>query len=181
MAIGVETELARRIAHERKRLGLSYQGLAIQMRRHGAPTDASALYRIEKGDPPRRITVNELVALARTFDLSVEELLRPVSAVLYAEIERLIINQQEALDAFFTAIDDLRRASQEVAVAFAKATDAGDDEMREALDNVKKDLDVANTFIVQDLPDRATLEAVVQLLDVLMPPTVGAAHEAGDT
>jgi transcriptional regulator with XRE-family HTH domain len=73
--IAAEAALARRIEYERTRRGMSYEGLATRMSRAGCPIQPSAIYKIEKGDPPRRITVDELAALARVFEMSMDELL----------------------------------------------------------------------------------------------------------
>lgn len=70
-----EQHVARRIAIERARRGWSYDGLAARMTAVGCPLNQSAIYKIERGDPPRRITVDELVAYSRVFHLSVQELL----------------------------------------------------------------------------------------------------------
>ncbi len=76
-SIASEQSLARRIAYERERLGMSYEGLASRMTRVGCPIQASGVYKIEKADPPRRITVDELVAFAEVFATPVQELLLP--------------------------------------------------------------------------------------------------------
>lgn len=79
-----ETNLARRVAHERDRLGWTYEGLAKRMTDAGCSIQPSAIYKIEKADPPRRITVDELVAFAVVFETSVEDLLKPLE-LLQAE------------------------------------------------------------------------------------------------
>jgi transcriptional regulator with XRE-family HTH domain len=76
-SIASEQNLARRIAYERERQGMSYAGLAQRMTEHGCAIDQSALYKIEKANPPRRITVDELVALAQVFETTVDDLLLP--------------------------------------------------------------------------------------------------------
>jgi hypothetical protein len=48
-----EANLARRLEYERTSRGLSYEALARAMADAGCPIQGSALYRIEKGDPPR--------------------------------------------------------------------------------------------------------------------------------
>lgn len=69
---------------------MSYEALAIQMKHAGCPINASGLYRIEKGDPPRRITVDELVAFAQVFGVPVEELLLPPEAVATKQLAKLV-------------------------------------------------------------------------------------------
>lgn len=46
----------------------------------GLPVSKTALHSIEQGDPPRRITVNELIAFAEIFtNADVPELLKPIA------------------------------------------------------------------------------------------------------
>ena len=96
--IHAERNLAQRVAYERQRpeRGWTFDGLAKRMTDAGCPMAGSAIYKIENGDPPRRVTVDELVALARVFGYDdVNELLVPVALVrdrrareLYDQIAR---------------------------------------------------------------------------------------------
>lgn len=74
-SIASEQALARRLAFERERKGMSYDGLASRMTKAGCPIQASGLYKIEKAG--RRITVDELVAFSHVFDIPIEKLLLP--------------------------------------------------------------------------------------------------------
>lgn len=73
--IYAEKNLALRIGLERARRGWSYDGLASRMTAVGCPLQPSALHKIERADPPRRITVDEMIAYSRVFGVPVEELL----------------------------------------------------------------------------------------------------------
>jgi transcriptional regulator with XRE-family HTH domain len=99
-AIAGETALARRVAREREKRDLSYEALAIQMKRHGCPINASALYRIEKGDnqtgKPRRITVDELMGFAAVFNIPVERLLEAPEVAARQDFVELIDVWQQA-------------------------------------------------------------------------------------
>ena len=77
-----EVNLARRIAYEREQRGWSYEGIAERMTRVGCAIQASAIYKIEKGNPPRRISVDELVAVSRVLDVPVDRLLVPLEVVV---------------------------------------------------------------------------------------------------
>lgn len=77
-SIASEANVAEWITLERKRHRLSYEELAKLMTAVGCPLAGTAIYRVEKGDPPRRITVDELVAFAKVFDTEVAVLLSPV-------------------------------------------------------------------------------------------------------
>src|SRR5206468_3991414 len=63
--VGNEANLARRIAAEREAHGWSYEGLAKRMTDAGFPIQSTAIFKIEKGKPPRRITVDEMVGFAK--------------------------------------------------------------------------------------------------------------------
>jgi len=94
-SIASESNLALRIAVERDQRGLSYEGLARLMADVGCPIQGSAIYRIEKGDPPRRVTVDELVAFGAVFELSIDEMLIPVEIVDQKEAKRLVSEMAE--------------------------------------------------------------------------------------
>ncbi|MBM9466083.1 helix-turn-helix domain-containing protein [Nakamurella leprariae] len=67
-SISAERNLAARIATEREKRGWNYEVLADHMARVGCAMHPSALYKIEKGTPARRITVDELVGFSKVFD-----------------------------------------------------------------------------------------------------------------
>lgn len=73
-----ESNLAERVAQEREAAGLSYEKLAEKMTEAGCAIQGSALYKIEKGNPRRRVTVDELLAFSEVFDIPVDDLLTPV-------------------------------------------------------------------------------------------------------
>lgn len=74
-AITAERNLAARIATERQVRGWTYDSLAERMTAAGCPIQPSAIFKTEKGDPPRRITVNELYALSQVFEMPLVQLL----------------------------------------------------------------------------------------------------------
>jgi transcriptional regulator with XRE-family HTH domain len=119
-----EEGLARRVALEREQRGWTYEGLAKRMTDAGCPINQSALYKIEKGTkgkdgqpgPARRITVDELVALAQVFDTTPEDLLLPpdlkaagVGLELWQEVERSTRALHDTTSAYYRAIGGLRR------------------------------------------------------------------------
>jgi transcriptional regulator with XRE-family HTH domain len=77
-SIAKEANVAERITLERVARGLSYEALAKLMTEQGCYIAGSAIFRIEKGTPPRHITVDELVAFAKVFDTTEDDLLAPV-------------------------------------------------------------------------------------------------------
>ena len=80
-----ETNLAQRIAFEREKRQWSYEGAASRMTAAGYPIQASAIFKIEKGKPPRRLTVDELVGFAKVFETTIEDMLAPIVSVKDAE------------------------------------------------------------------------------------------------
>lgn len=89
-AIDQEANLAERIRFERERREWSYEALAKRMTDEGCGINGSAIFKIEKGEPRRRITVDELVALSRVFETSVEDLLVPVAMVQSERAKELV-------------------------------------------------------------------------------------------
>jgi transcriptional regulator with XRE-family HTH domain len=76
-SIGAEDVLARRITKERTLRGWTLERLAAEMTAVGCPMQMSGIYKIEKGEPRRRITVDELVALSRLWAIPTDRLLTP--------------------------------------------------------------------------------------------------------
>jgi transcriptional regulator with XRE-family HTH domain len=102
-SIAGEQSLARRIAYERESRGMSYEGLAVQMKHQGCPVNASALFRIEKGEPPRRITVDEFIGFSRVFGVPIERLLLPPEIAAREELADLAVAWNTAQMAAWTA------------------------------------------------------------------------------
>lgn len=114
-AIGGEVQLARRIAFERDRHNMTYEGLASRMNKAGCPIQPSGLYKIERGKPPRRILVDELLALAECFNTTVEQLLRPIELVLDEELASLVDLERDALYEFDHAQSNAHEAARDLA------------------------------------------------------------------
>ncbi len=98
--IGIERDLAARIAYEREERGWSYDVLAKRLTDVGCSIAASSVHKIEKGEPPRRISVDELYALSKVFDIPVDDLATPPVAYRAQHGDRL-------LDDYFDAVDRL--------------------------------------------------------------------------
>lgn len=95
-SISGEAHLARRIAFEREARGWTYEGLASRMSKVGCAIQSSAIYKIEKAHPPRRIVVDELIGFARVFGLTVEQLLQPRESALNDKLRQLYAQLEEA-------------------------------------------------------------------------------------
>ena len=86
-----EDHLAARIAAEREARGWSLEGLAKRMTDAGCPIDQSAIFKIERTTPRRRIVVDEMVAFSQVFGIPLEELLIPPSVAAGRETKRLVL------------------------------------------------------------------------------------------
>jgi transcriptional regulator with XRE-family HTH domain len=102
-SIASEDNLARRVAYEREQRGWSYAGLAQRMTAQGCAIDQSALYKIEKGTPRRRISVDELVALSEVFAIPVADMLAPPELMAQRQV-------LDVLERFRQAKAELRAA-----------------------------------------------------------------------
>ncbi len=116
-----EDNLARRIRYERGLRGWSYEHLAQRLTSAGCAIQGSAIYKIEKAQPRRRVTVNELVAFARVFNLDAGNLLKPVDLLGDREAEKLT-DRWLALQTQITS--DIARAD-ELADQLAKLAKSG--------------------------------------------------------
>ncbi len=124
---GPEADVAARVALERQRQGLSAAELARRMTRAGCAMNQSAIARIEQYDPPRRITVDELVAFAKVFDLEIYDLLLPPHdafdrelVTVLAEVQRYAIGIGGTSDAL---LSQMRRLEELVTPLDAKSED----------------------------------------------------------
>ncbi len=109
-----ETNLARRIAHEREQRGMTYEGLAKRMTDVGCPIQPSAIFKIEKADPPRRITVDELVGFAEVFAVPVEQLLMPPEVLEAEALTDLFIAWESASRVLTAAKEEEAEARQAI-------------------------------------------------------------------
>lgn len=102
-----EANLARRVTYERECRALSYEALAKAMTTAGCSITKAAIYAIEHGDPPRRITVDELIALADVFEVDdINELLEPMGSVRQRRAEVVAAQLMPAYAAFDSAVID---------------------------------------------------------------------------
>ena len=153
-AIESETSLARRITLEREARELSPVVLAQKMGEAGCPISASAIYRIERADPPRRITVNELVALADVFHIPVGELLTPVELIEKERATELARQIPAALDNYEHSVIDALRLVYEYSVLAGTSEDLSEfmhDQLQAA--STRRD---PTTRIGPELRDRLT-------------------------
>jgi hypothetical protein len=160
--LGSEKTLARRIRFESEGKGWTYEGLASRITAVGCPIQPSALYKVEKGDPPRRVTVDEMVALSKVFELlPLEELLLPPEFVANRDLRRLVeawrkarVSESEASDALTAyvtahpelegAVDDLfteedRRALLDMVLSASERVRASGAQKGQTMRDLKRD------------------------------------------
>ena len=116
-AFGYEAAVAERMEYERQRRRWSLQDLATRMTDAGCPINQSAIHKIERGEPRRRITVDELGALAVVFGTPIEELIVPMAIVADARVRQLWDEWRAAQSARIAAnqrVRDLERALRDV-------------------------------------------------------------------
>ncbi len=85
----IEGALAERIGLERAKRDWSYERLSKELAATGCKVAASSLHKIERGTPRRPISVDELFAFARVFDMDVLALAEPVAVRNRERVERL--------------------------------------------------------------------------------------------
>src|SRR5829696_8564703 len=95
-SIGAEAILAERIRRERSKRGWSPADLAKQMTSAGCSLTTSAVYKIEDREAPRRISVDELIALSQVLGTTVDDLLTPVDVLEKELARRLLVELDEA-------------------------------------------------------------------------------------
>jgi transcriptional regulator with XRE-family HTH domain len=99
-AFAVEATVAQRIKFEREERDWSSAKLAQQMTEAGYPLNQSAIWRIENGDPPRRVNLEEAVGFAKVFGISLGDLITPVGDMATPELKRRLQNLLEAARAY---------------------------------------------------------------------------------
>ena len=97
--------MGRRIAHERETRNWSYEGLASRLTASGCQIQASAIYKIEKSDPPRRITVTELIGFSAVFGIPIQDLVLPLEVAVDRECARMVAQWDNAAVALGMALD----------------------------------------------------------------------------
>lgn len=89
---GVEEIAARRIAYERDSRSWSMDELARRVTDAGCRIHASAIMRIESGEPRRKISLDEASAFAKVFGLDLDQLMEPPERDFRERYERLAAN-----------------------------------------------------------------------------------------
>lgn len=72
-----ERAAAQQLRKLREQRGFSYEEMAARMRAHGSRVTGPGLYKTEKGEPPRKLTIDDLVAASQVLGVSTDRILAP--------------------------------------------------------------------------------------------------------
>lgn len=100
-----ERALVRRIKYERELRGWSPAKLAEVMTASGCKMHTSAVYKLEDTEKPRVLTATELIAAAKAFDMTLEELCVPIELVQKRRAQELIEELEAADERFIEGIE----------------------------------------------------------------------------
>lgn len=124
-SIQAEDHLAARIEFERQERGWSPAGLASRLTQVGCPMTQSSIWKIENGEPRRRITLDEAVAFAQVFDVELRDLLLPPEIAASKEALRLWAEHQRATRRFLVEREKLEEIEEQlVSLVDSAARDA---------------------------------------------------------
>jgi transcriptional regulator with XRE-family HTH domain len=148
--IGAEQNLAQRIKDEREARGWTQASLAARMTVEGCAIDQSAIFKTETGNPPRRVTVDELVALSRVFGISLDELVVP-PALAKAKHVNALLDRYRALRAQAAELARQQRAlaEEQKEIQAQLVTEASDHDVKAAIK------DVVAQWLPEENPERA--------------------------
>jgi transcriptional regulator with XRE-family HTH domain len=118
-----EDNLARRVAYEREQRGWTYDGLAKRLTEAGCSIQGSAIYKIEKGTPRRRISVDELVAFAEVFEVNVADLLIPLELMAEQKVVSLIADLRHRYAVLVARVDEMQGTVEEIATLAGSVSD----------------------------------------------------------
>lgn len=129
---GIGAALADRIRVERTARGWSYATLSKHLARIQCKLAPSSLHRIERGEPLRTISAEELFAFAEVFGIDVAQLAQPASHHFRARAATLL--ERHALNA--EAMVDLRLSDAAVTSELVDACQhLSDEELRTVIDS----------------------------------------------
>jgi transcriptional regulator with XRE-family HTH domain len=107
-----ERMVAARIAYERQQNDWSYQQTSNKLKRVGGSLGAAEIQKIEKEN--RRLSIDELVAFAKLFKLSPNEIMTPLELVLNKRAMEFVRKADHALEALAKSVRELIETSVEL-------------------------------------------------------------------
>lgn len=105
-----EENVARRIKMEREARGWSTATLAERLTEAGYPLNQSAVWRIESGEPRRRVNLDEAIGFAKVFDISLDNLVGPPEIAANAHVKRLLADFAESWQKSVASRKEMDRA-----------------------------------------------------------------------
>jgi len=129
---GAEDAVALRIRYERLRRGWSTEEVARRMTDAGCPLNQSAVWRIENGEPRRKITLDESLGFARIFETDLSDMMGSPHDAMAQQITDLI----ERMKVTSEELQQLRRSLVDAVVAAGAATDAPDEQVVQWVNNL---------------------------------------------
>jgi transcriptional regulator with XRE-family HTH domain len=121
-----EDALARRITFEREQRTWSPEGLAKKMTTAGYPMNQSSIWKIENGQPRRKITVDELVGFSKVFAMPIEDLLVAPEHVPNLQAQQLCNRWLWEFSQFENALTTCERTRKRLADYLDAHPDAAD-------------------------------------------------------
>ena len=107
----------------------------------GCPINQSAVWKIENGDPPRRIVYDEALAFARVFEMSLVDLSVPPEIAANDEVRLLAREYDQVTDMIhkgYRRQTGLMREMHEIAAQFPEATGPLDELLERTSDEAEK-------------------------------------------
>jgi transcriptional regulator with XRE-family HTH domain len=143
--IGGDRTVARRVAEEREARGWTLEVLSRRMEEAGCPIHLTALHKLEKGRPQRRVTVDELVAFSNVFEVAVEDLITPSEITRDLRLRSLVaawvdaragqaaanLREKEARDAIGRHLADHPEGAADIADLLRDSLEPGGDALPE--------------------------------------------------
>jgi transcriptional regulator with XRE-family HTH domain len=110
--MGGAVDVGLRVASLREKSGWTYRDLEEKTKSAGRRVSVSVLYRIEKGG--QKVSVDDLVALCRAFDITPDEMLTSADVLELREGERLLSTLAQAIGTFWASAQAAFVAAAEV-------------------------------------------------------------------
>ncbi len=154
--IGGDRTVAQRVAEEREARDWTYEVLSRRMEEAGCPIHISALHKLEKGHPPRRVTVDELVAFSNVFGVGVEELVVPSALRKDRRLRRLVEAWWDAREAVAAARRGLLDAETALRAHLSKHPDSAGE--------LERSLEQRAARYAEDVDDAQGVAAELSLL-----------------
>lgn len=117
--VGSGRQFAERVRLERQRRGWSQAELSRQMRAIGQPLDQAAISKIEsppESDRVRRIDIDEAIAFAKVFNLSLEQMTLPMLRSDELQVLALLAEASELRERYNRAQSEYEQAVRIVAL-----------------------------------------------------------------